>query len=1169
MAGNADAELLAKVMQLVEMGIDNTIAHAALAQCNYDVAKAADFIFSGGQVDQPLSTSVPGPATPTGLTASNDPVLPAGAEKVWSLTPTPPNNEPFGQMLPQSHQPVAIPIYDVQGPLTQYGERPVLPSQTTGSGHCEALGGDSIVGQTSTATPAKTSQEAYEDDLRLAIQASLETHQQPTPFDPQRHHDQLHSQLEKYTTAPPPPLPSRGTGTAVTPDRHLLPVSSHEDSDLAKAIEASMASQVVTRDSKPTAPGLTAPWSDPLNPLDRRRSSSETPVALRPDPAQVWAHPLLLAYAHIPGLKEWLWEQIDPAFEWPSPLGCWSQTGRGCSDMALDNNTQSDMHTDEPTTMGATTQQHPLSYCFLYEFARLLALFTHSKRAYIDGSLVTRAIPAPFAQSFQSEPELLDACLGRIHTIASRGTSAKSSDPARSPLAAQSAFVNRFSLGPPPTRSPAVNGFDQDQAFVTEQPWVNVTIDALLAATPDMDVHTLIQSALDASASPITLHSIADVLYLRLAYAPELRTDTNWHSQLTLNPTLYLDQYLPANRALIDQCQANLERWETELEHLGRQRHTLFRTLGNRVVEQMLTATSQFLAQQRQPSSALQQTMAELRSRADASSSCNLDTTLNEATMAHTQHLLTGLAQKYQSAMDRVNQSIADLRRRIETVYDDPQLTQHLYRLHAILFNNTEDGVTRTWIYVRRYGEAVAVSDMVDCAPSDEQVWWRIAGTDVEQASASEDDLLRENTMDIHGLVYVSDRLITAPVPNNALPDNLAQHVAKDNAAFAAELRNWVRHGSTLARSSVPTTNPAGHSQPTYHLVKSTVQPMDNSRAPLPSDLPSAAASPFTAALTAEAQTLTVISPLLVERPDFFLYSMGLRDLVIQHWTQLDSQASADETAMVHEGGNGSIVWMVCPNARYQSCFNEYLCIVRLVVSGLHQIANQHLPLALETLTNALHLNTQWETKYAHLYASHGSESGPRMARVSKQSEIQQYLAQGLKILNQRAVDKAAYPFQRDQGLVDGLTTAKLAALVPTDPRDSWRSELFGQLQQQWLTLQDAHQQSEWSLSQTHMLNDIVAAYLSDTPSVQLANSDPTLPEAFAKDQPDAGVGLLDPSSVAEPSTALPPPYCEAMNGLVHSFPGLAESPLATLYRDTRSEAIKFLFGDDGQSSLT
>ncbi|KAJ1975189.1 hypothetical protein H4R34_004434, partial [Dimargaris verticillata] len=177
MASDADNELLAKVLQLVEMGIDNAIAHAALARCNYDVAKAADFIFSGGQLDQPLSASAPGPATPTGMTACNDPVLPAGAEKVWSLTPTPPNNEPFGQVPPQPHEPTTIPIYDVQGPPTLSGGRPVLLPQTTVSGHFDTLDGDSIATQSPAVTAsAKTSQEAYEDDLRLAIQASLETH---------------------------------------------------------------------------------------------------------------------------------------------------------------------------------------------------------------------------------------------------------------------------------------------------------------------------------------------------------------------------------------------------------------------------------------------------------------------------------------------------------------------------------------------------------------------------------------------------------------------------------------------------------------------------------------------------------------------------------------------------------------------------------------------------------------------------------------------------------------------------------------------------------------------------------------------------------------------------------------------------------------------------------
>ncbi|KAJ1971470.1 Ubiquitin carboxyl-terminal hydrolase 28, partial [Dimargaris verticillata] len=571
--------------------------------------------------------------------------------------------------------------------------------------------------------------------------------------------------------------------------------------DLALAIEASMYSQVVPRDNEPTAPGSVAPWSDPLNPLDRRRSNSDTPVALRPDPAQVWAHPLLLAYAHIPGLKEFLWEQVDPAFEWPSPLGCWNQTGHYCSEVALGDGAQPDMQTDEHTAMDDIVQQPPRLHCFLYEFSRLLAFFTRSKRAYIDGSLVTRILPTSSTQSFQDEPELLDAFVGRLHAIASRA-SAKAADQVCSPLAAQSTFVNRFSLGPAPSSSPTVSGYDRRQPAIATQPWVNVAIDASLAATPDMDVHTLIQSALDASTSPITLHSIADVLYLRLAYTPELRTDANWHSQLTLNPTLHLDRYLSTNRTLIDQCQANLEQWEAELERLGRQRHTLFRTLGNRVVEQMLTATSQFLAQQSQSGSALEQTVAEVQPSVLTSSCCNLDAALNADTMSRTQHLLTKLAQKYQSAMDHVNQSIADLRRRIETVYDDPQLTQHLYRLHAILFNAADEGATRSWVYVRRYGDPGTVSDMMDCAPLDEQVWWRIAGMSVEQAS--EDDLLRENTMDIHGLVYVSDRLATAPLPSDALPANLAQHVAEDNEAFAVELRNWVRHSSTMVRSPLP-----------------------------------------------------------------------------------------------------------------------------------------------------------------------------------------------------------------------------------------------------------------------------------------------------------------------------------------------------------------------------
>ncbi|KAJ1972802.1 hypothetical protein H4R34_005283 [Dimargaris verticillata] len=311
------------------------------------------------------------------------------------------------------------------------------------------------------------------------------------------------------------------------------------------------------------------------------------------------------------------------------------------------------------------------------------------------------------------------------------------------------------------------------------------------------------------------------------------------------------------------------------------------------------------------------------------------------------------------------------------------------------------------------------------------------------------------------------------------------------------------------------------------------------------------------------------MSPLLVERPDFFLYSMGLRDQVTQHWARLESQMSADEATMVDDADDaGNSVWTVCSNTMYRSCFNDYLCIVRLVVSGLHQIANQHLALALEILKDSLNLNAQWEAKYAHLYVSDDTASVPRMARVSKKCEIQQYLAAGLKILNQRALDKATYPFQRDQGLADGLATAKLAVSVPGDPCGSWRSDLCSQLQERWLTLQSAPQESEWTLPQTGMLNDIVAAYLSNAPSIQSTNTDPLLLEAVSKNQPDVGVGP-GPSSAAAPVPSLPPSYHEAMADLVHWFPDLAERPLASLYRDTRSEASKFLFGDSDRSPLT
>ncbi|RKP39381.1 hypothetical protein BJ085DRAFT_35019 [Dimargaris cristalligena] len=693
------------VLQLMEMGIELPQARGALRRFNQDVAKAADFLFSGGYLtpselsdhypSHPASpppysqaaattttnhnhnssgngvhwgsiTTIPSSASSPSFRPTNSPRLdPAsvtsqlppppsyssvaatsplplashpkmtGTSTTWDAATTPPNNEPFvGPLLSGASAHSTTTTTAAAPALQSLQDFPRLgvPS-TTSAGNTKYA---PIVISPSGTPPINSydfsgefpstdvDNDMMDEDTQLhrAIQASL-AESRPNPEGP--HHDQLYDRLLPFSSD------VTGRSPSPRPNSYLSPIpESQEEQDLARAIQASMASAMVP--AVPQDPYSPIGWVDPPNPLERRRKSDD-PVGLRPLPHTIPNpshgrssndHPvpllneLCLAYFHLAPVRDHLWKCLPTGGQaiWPPPDGYWRGQGE-LSDEKTDRSpggsgnqesgaSTAKSETPAPLDLLGDTPAEAENHAFVRELTRLFAFLTLSKRSYVDSSLVGRTLePSELPPPTRGELKAggptnqcglseVEAFLSQLNIALETGRLGQPDD-ATAPWPRLSSLIEEARTAPPAASTvddllidPLASGPELAARPASKlHPLLLFDLphprDAPAGSSLGLlvELHALIQQTINTQPGrSVTIRQLTDVAYIRLGHhqhqvhPSSQAADTSSYSgrrptpSLSLSTRIYMDRYLTCNADVVQQIEARVKSRKARLDRL-------------------------------------------------------------------------------------------------------------------------------------------------------------------------------------------------------------------------------------------------------------------------------------------------------------------------------------------------------------------------------------------------------------------------------------------------------------------------------------------------------------------------------------------------------------------------------------------------------------------------
>ncbi|KAJ1930686.1 Ubiquitin carboxyl-terminal hydrolase 28 [Tieghemiomyces parasiticus] len=1113
-----EGDLSPQLHQLLELGIDIDQARAALRRFNQDVSKAANFIFSDGFSQEPDAAPV---ADPTGDEVE-------AADGMWDCAPTPPIQANSPSTEATSAWSTSTP--SAPGPESQQytSDFPPLsggassgqansPIHIKESKHAYAPIAISPLGATSPPLYSAHGPDDEDEQLRRAIHASLETHHQDPYNDYADHHHQL---CDRLTQISDDPTPHGGASRLAS-----IP-ESQEDRDLARAIEASTATSVVTAGD----PVIPLAWEDPLSPLDRRRGTGQL-VGLRPQPdAPVW-NLLVQAYFHLPAVRNLVWQAIPDCASWPSPADYWRGHGTPCLPLETGPSLKGG---DPPPTVDLLADEPPKPYNepFIRELGRLFGYLEASKRAYVDASLVRRALTVGV---HPTAVHRIDLPVERYLNELARYSQAAHPSPGQphllSTLASSHSRADLLDSDVAPDAPLGNAGLPLA--------YVNVVCPSSVTDQPEVQLPELLQRTLSAQDGTLAIATLADVLCFRMV-APGSRWPSGG-ARLRLNPTLWPDRYLARNRAQVERLEITLKARERARD----------------VVRQRLAALEE-AADQPNAGTLLKGTQLTLQRIAAGDVPCG-DLTVGAKELASTAAFIGHQAEIYQATVERLRTQAAELEAEIDRLQDTPELRQHPYHLHAMLCWRGTGEDAHGWVYIR-------------ADPADETRRWR-KFSDTQVTEVGEHILHTESTAAIRALIYVADRSAnptTGTTKEGAgeeikavIPPTLARHVQEDNSLLTKEIRDWMRRTEEEKqieadeRDTFRRTGPVPYAQ----LVKDAQGGSADSTAQrrrtsiqLQRDAQLAQIN----TLINEAVSLTNCSPMIVRRADIFLYRAGAQDAVVRFW-ETDGRPSSDPSDYLLER-----LWTKDELARYRPCREAYIGVVRLLTSALYQaFEHGNYPQAVAGLRRAHKAHCRWLRTYGHLDATHHDDDNANttaFAQLSKAGELAHNLALVLKLYNLSAIRKARLPSFRSRGLGCGLEVASLAAdTLPSMAPDA--PAVAQALRHMWLAANVNLDLADQGAETADQLNRIASTYLDieSPPAGRQVSPRPASPMALEDHSPessDAWESKNDNES--------PPPYCEIAKdgeGAVSDLP--SDRPLWQLYADCqlKSRAEEYNLG--------
>ncbi|GAN01846.1 hypothetical protein MAM1_0012c01281 [Mucor ambiguus] len=463
--------------------------------------------------------------------------------------------------------------------------------------------------------------------------------------------------------------------------------------------------------------------------------------------------------------------------------------------------------------------------------------------------------------------------------------------------------------------------------------------------------------------------------------------------------------------------------------------------------------------------------------------------------------MINSVKENIDSRLQNLETLIAEQREKIDTIFDTPDMKENPYELRASFHHDGKSGTGHYWAYI---WVEPSEENLLEDIPA-EGGWFKFCDAIVTAATEQE---IMDDPVPPFSLMYVDASLpkFSREQLYACIPDELKDFVKKDNELLKQEIHDHdhpiVQGDASLISTSeddVMFTEKAGSVQldPSYADDNVSVGTAVGAAAAAAEHPASASTTATTGPANGEplnysfnGQAFSKLKERVTAKiwkvsgypSDDYRFIKSFEDflarsqnqLILEHLYLLYSSEQPDnhnELAInetkAREDTDLQTIWQE---------YDAYLSIASMITQALSCFIKKDFASALQHLMDSKRVEASWKTQMMLDMDTSTAYSG--LETLTFNGIVEKYGKECLKILNNAAFTKASNPSYRTRGLEDALRIAHQAQTI-IGPDNITEDPVYQSLGSLWLSFTDrASIGSELSDRQVDLLNNLIMAYL-------------------------------------------------------------------------------------------
>ncbi|EPB91905.1 hypothetical protein HMPREF1544_01199 [Mucor circinelloides 1006PhL] len=487
--------------------------------------------------------------------------------------------------------------------------------------------------------------------------------------------------------------------------------------------------------------------------------------------------------------------------------------------------------------------------------------------------------------------------------------------------------------------------------------------------------------------------------------------------------------------------------------------------------------------------------------------------------------MINSVKETIDSRLQDLETLVAEQREKIDTIFNTPDMKENPYELRASFHHDGKSGTGHYWAYI---WVEPSEENLLEDIPT-EGGWFRFCDAIVTAATEQE---IMDDPVQPFSLMYVNASLpkFSKEQLYACIPDELKDFIKQDNDLLIQEIHEHDHPVAQGDASLVSTseddavfTEKAG----SVHL-DSSVTCDDNVSVGTAVGATAAGQQPLNATTTAEhnysfdGQAFSKLKDRVTAKiwkvssypSDDYRFIKSFEDFLARSQNQLilehlyllySSEQTNDDDSnelVIHEqrareDTDLQAIWKE---------YDAYLSIASMITQALSCFIKKDFSSALQYLMDSKRVEASWKTQMMLDMDISTAYSG--LETLTFNNIVEKYGKECLKILNNAAFNRASKPSYRTRGLEDGLRIAHQAQTI-IGPDNITEDSVYQSLGSLWLSFTDhASTGSELSDRQVDLLNNLIMAYLEGQvggSSVAHSRSQSPLLDGSSDDETDGG----------------------------------------------------------------